>query len=64
MANASQRSERRITLSATYQASAKGGGRTVPMLRMRGDWLQQLGFKRGTRVVVAIEANQLVVRPE
>lgn len=64
MADAKRTIERRMTVSATYQTRANGRGRTVPMLRLRGDWLRQLGFARGTRIVVALESKRLVVTAE
>ena len=38
------------------------GPRQVPMLRLRGTWLQAAGFPAGTRVSVMVKAGRLVLR--
>ena len=35
--------------------------RSVPMIRLRGQWLQQLGFTAGKRIAIAAENNRLVI---
>jgi hypothetical protein len=34
---------------------------TLPMIRMRGQWLAQLGFDIGTRIVVSEERGRIVL---
>lgn len=36
-------------------------GRRVPMIRMRGEWLEENGFTAGERVVVTIEQGRIVL---
>lgn len=55
------RTERRVTVSRAWQQSEGYAGRAVPAIRMRGEWLQQIGFREGTRVHVAIEPERLVL---
>jgi hypothetical protein len=38
-----------------------GNGRRVPMIRMRGDWLEENGFVAGERVVVTVEQGRIVL---
>ena len=47
--------------STTYQQRRNGRGRSVPYLRMRGEWLQQLGFARGQKVRIVAEPGRLVL---
>lgn len=37
--------------------------REVPFLRMRGQWLEELGFERGGKVRVKAEPGRLVIEP-
>jgi hypothetical protein len=36
----------------------------VPLIRMSGRWLQQLGFRKGERIVVTGERDRLVLTVE
>ena len=36
----------------------------VPMIRLRGQWLQQLGFAAGKRIAITAEKNRLVITIE
>jgi toxic protein SymE len=36
-------------------------GELVPMIRMRGQWLEQIGFRIGEFVVVKVEPKRLVL---
>lgn len=47
---------RKVTV--TY---ALGERRSVPMIRLRGDWLAQAGFREGTRVQVDVIAGKLTL---
>lgn len=33
----------------------------VPLIRMSGQWLQRLGFRKGERIVVTAERDRLVL---
>jgi toxic protein SymE len=37
--------------------------RTVPFLRMSGEWLEQAGFNVGARVRVHVDQGRLVIEP-
>jgi toxic protein SymE len=37
--------------------------RTVPFLRMSGDWLQQAGFAVGARVRLQVDRGRIVIEP-
>jgi hypothetical protein len=56
-------SERRLTISEMVEAprSTFARGRRVPMIRMRGDWLEENGFIAGERVVVIVEHGRIVL---
>jgi hypothetical protein len=41
--------------------SLRAGERRVPMIRMRGDWLEENGFVAGERVVVTVEQGRIVL---
>jgi len=38
-----------------------GNGRRVPMIRMRGEWLEENGFTAGERVLVTVEQGRIVL---
>src|SRR5437879_6436773 len=45
-----------LTVAQLFDSSANAGrGRTLPMIRLRGRWLQRLGFKTGERIAVTQE---------
>ena len=54
---------RRLTISEMVESSraAFARGRRVPMIRMRGDWLEENGFVAGERVVVTVEQGRIVL---
>lgn len=52
-----------FTVARCFEESAESGqGRFVPMIRLRGRWLQRLGFRRGDRIVVEERRGELVVK--
>jgi hypothetical protein len=55
--------ERRLTICEMVEAprAAFGQGRRVPMIRMRGDWLEENGFVAGQRVLVTVEQGRIVL---
>jgi toxic protein SymE len=62
--------DRRLTISTLRQPCSAGTAyrsqpdRLVPYLRMRGRWLEELGFARGSAVRVEVAPGRLVITPE
>lgn len=55
--------ERLFTIAKSFDdRTNEGEGRSVPMIRMRGRWLQRLGFRNGDRIVVEERRGELVVK--
>lgn len=50
---------RDLTIGELY----KGNNKSVPMLRMSGLWLEELGFKCGEYVRVQCENGQIIITP-
>lgn len=50
------RGERMLTV-----ASLLNGDAQLPMIRIRGSWLEKLGFKIGVRITVSEEQGRLVL---
>lgn len=52
---------RELSITALWRASAnaRAGGEHVPYVRISGRWLEQFGFARGARIVVAAEQGRL-----
>lgn len=50
---------RDLTIGELY----KGNKKSVPMLRMSGMWLEELGFKCGDYVRVECENGQIIITP-
>jgi len=51
-----------LTISRTWNPNARRRRlQTLPMIRIRGRWLQQLGFRSGERIVVTIEKRRIVL---
>ena len=46
---------------ATFTATVTEYDKVVPYLRLRGQWLAQLGFKPKTRIYIAAEQGRLVI---
>jgi toxic protein SymE len=58
---------RKIKISRAYQGSSIVGNRAcvhVPYIRIKGKWLEELGFKEGEFVCVEAVKGKLVVRSE
>lgn len=51
---------RNLTIGELY----KGNNKTVPMLRMSGIWLEELGFKCGDHVRIECENGQIIITPD
>lgn len=54
--------DRLVTIARLFESERSR--RVVPMIRLRGRWLQQLGFTAGKRIAVAVEKNRLVITIE
>jgi len=62
--------ERRLTVSTLREPRPRYGwnpdqrpDRVVPFLRLRGRWLEKLGFEAGVKVAVSTEPGRLVITP-
>lgn len=57
------RSERQLKIIEYVEAprASFGRGRRVPMIRMRGEWLEENGFAAGERVAVTVEHGRIVL---
>jgi toxic protein SymE len=63
--------ERRLTLSRLYRSKPRRTWRassytpepSVPYLRIRGKWLEELGFEAGSKVQVLASPGRLVITP-
>jgi toxic protein SymE len=63
--------ERRLTLSRLYRSKPSRPWRSpsykpepsVPYLRIRGKWLEELGFEAGVKVAVSAAPGRLVITP-
>lgn len=52
-----------FTVARVFDESrGNGEGRYVPMIRLRGRWLQKLGFRKGDRFTVEERRGELVVK--
>jgi toxic protein SymE len=36
-------------------------GRSIPLIRLQGQWLRQLGFEEGCRVIIQQENEKLII---
>ncbi|HEX8619685.1 MAG TPA: SymE family type I addiction module toxin [Thermoanaerobaculia bacterium] len=56
-------SERQMKIMEYVEAprSTFARERRVPMIRMRGDWLEENGFAAGERVIVTVERGRIVL---
>ena len=48
-------------MASLYRPAEGAGGERVPYVRLSGRWLEQLGFVKGRRVVVASEEGRLTL---
>ena len=58
----SENGKRILTVCDVFEPSKRGRAPRVPMIRMRGHWLQRLGFRNGDRIVVEERRGELVVK--
>jgi hypothetical protein len=56
-------SERQMKIVEYVEAprTAFAHQRRVPMIRMRGEWLEENGFAAGERVIVTVEHGRIVL---
>lgn len=56
-------SERHLKVIEHFEAPRKrfARERRMPMIRMRGDWLEENGFAAGEQVVVTVERGRIVL---
>jgi hypothetical protein len=52
---------RLITIARLFDSSSDDKRRTVPMIRLRGRWLAELGFTADARIAVSEEQGRLVL---
>lgn len=41
-----------------------GTSKTVPRINLQGDWLSDLGFRIGDRIIVSYNQGRLIIEPE
>ena len=59
-ANAAPR-ETRVVSSSMPQSGQRVAKRSVPQIRLRGAWLERIGFVRGARFLVLVEQGQILL---
>ena len=37
--------------------------KTIPEITLKGLWLEAVGFKAGSKVVIEVRANELIIKP-
>lgn len=54
--------ERVLTVADSFAAKSRTQKKELlPMIRMRGEWLEQVGFRIGEFVIVKVEPKRLVL---
>ena len=55
--------DERVLTVADFFAAKSGTGKKelLPMIRMRGEWLEQIGFRIGEFVIVKVAPKRLVL---
>lgn len=54
--------DRLFTIARLFESERSR--RSVPMIRLRGRWLEQLGFTTGKRIAITTDANRLIITLE
>ena len=54
---------RQIKLQPRHRALSWNKSKVVPSLTLSGGWLEEIGFKTGTKVTILIEENLLIIKP-
>jgi hypothetical protein len=55
--------KRKIKLQPKTRQLSWGNQKTVPELRVNGNWLAENGFKPGASVEITVSQNQLIIKP-
>ena len=45
------------------QSSRTYGSKTVPEINLKGLWLEAVGFKAGSKVVIEVREGELIIKP-
>ena len=53
--------EMRVVSSSMQQSGQRVAKRGVPQIRLRGAWLERIGFARGARFLVLVEPGQILL---
>ncbi|UMY64670.1 MULTISPECIES: SymE family type I addiction module toxin [unclassified Flavobacterium] len=53
---------RKLKIHRKYQVRAYGITTTIPEIRLKGKWLEKLGFRQGQTVIVEELEDTLVIR--
>ena len=54
--------ERKMTIQPKRVHRAHGS-KTVPEINLKGLWLEAVGFKAGSKVVIQVRENELIIKP-
>jgi hypothetical protein len=54
--------ERKMTIQPRMIPRALGR-KEIPELRLSGLWLEAVGFKAGSKVVIEVRENELIIKP-
>lgn len=55
--------KRVIKITSEVQRLAHGKVKFVPYIRLRGDWLQRVGFPVGQQVKIRVLKDRLIITP-
>lgn len=53
--------ETRVVSSSMQQSGQRVAKRRVPQIRLRGAWLERIGFVRGAHFLVLVERGQILL---
>jgi hypothetical protein len=53
---------RELTIQPKHRSRVQGS-KVVPELKLSGLWLEALGFTAGSRVVIEVRNEELIIRP-
>ena len=66
-----EQTTRKLKIYSTFCPKPFGGlpgsyapERRVPLIRLQGVWLRELGFEEGDRVIIMVEKERLVITPD
>ena len=59
----SKQDVRKIKLQPRTRQLSWGQRKTVPELRINGNWLKAHGFKAGECVEITVKQNKLIIKP-